>query len=203
MTGHQDLEELSEPEMAALSALLASESVWEDPDPDVEQRVLAAVDAEAGARVPVRSIQPGRAERRHLRILGIAAAVLLAVGIGIGLLAGDGRAPLEIALAGTDLAPDATAVAELEETPQGLRVRMDISGLAPAAQGTYYQAWVRRGSEAVTIGTFHLRGGDAEVELWGGVSSDQYSAISVTLQQEGAGAESSGQVVLRGSLEKG
>lgn len=203
MTDQHGLEDLSEPTMDALSALLARDSVWDVPGPDVEERVLASVAAEAELPAPLTGpTRPGLAERRHLRIIGVAAALLLILGLTIGLLASDDGVPLQVALAGTELAPGATAVAELEDTPQGLRVRLEVSGLAPAAPGTYYQGWIKSGSDAVTIGTFHARGGAGVIELWAGVSSDQYNSIAVTLQQEGAGAESSGLVVLSGTLEK-
>lgn len=203
MTDQHGLEDPSEQTIDALSALLARESVWDAPAPEVEGRILAAVAAEAVQRPTVAGpSRPGRAERRHLRVIGVAAALLLILGVSIGLLAGDDDSPLEIALAGTELAPGASAVAELDDTPQGLRVRLEVSGLAPAAPGTYYQGWVKNGSDAVTIGTFHARGGAGVIELWAGVSSDEYNSIAVTLQQEGAGAQSSGLVVLSGSLEE-
>ena len=55
--------------------------------------------------------------------------------------------------------------------------------------------------EAVTMGTFHMRSGDATVTLWSGVDVDEYPTLTITLQKEGAGPESSGEVYLRGSIE--
>ena len=98
--------------------------------------------------------------------------------------------------------PGASADAELEDLASGLRVVLDVSDLPPAEPGTYYQGWVRsEDGEGVTIGTFHMRGGDAKIELWAGVSSAEYPIITVTIQEEGAGAQSSGMVVLRGRLD--
>ena len=37
--------------------------------------------------------------------------------------------------------------------------------------------------------------------LWSGVDLERYPTLTVTLQQEGAGAESSGQVVLSGTVD--
>jgi hypothetical protein len=54
--------------------------------------------------------------------------------------------------------------------------------------------------DLVSIGTFHLRGGAAMVTLWSGVPLEDYPTLTVTLQREGAGTDSSGEVVLRGSL---
>jgi hypothetical protein len=60
-----------------------------------------------------------------------------------------------------------------------------------------YEAWLRKDADVgVSAGTFHLRGGDGELELWAGVSIEDYPLVTVTLQDE-ADPVSSGQVVLR------
>lgn len=51
----------------------------------------------------------------------------------------------------------------------------------------------------VSAGTFHMRGGDDEVELWTGVTADEYPLLTVTIQEVGQ-AESSGRVVLKGTI---
>ena len=105
-----------------------------------------------------------------------------------------------IALGGTDLAPEAEGVAEVTTTPLGLRIILDVRDLPPAEPGTFYQAWVRNETGGVSAGTFHLRGGGGEIELWSGVPIEDYPIITVTLQTEGEGPASSGMVVLRGEL---
>lgn len=140
---------------------------------------------------------------------GAAAAAVVAVLVlgGIGVLGSDddgsGPAGVEVALAGTELAPEASAVADVVDTPQGTRIDLDVTGLEPAPDGTFYQAWLRQpgeGGEGVSAGTFHLRGGDGQIELWAGVTPDDYPLVTVTLQDEGAGSASSGDVVLRGTV---
>ena len=189
---------LKSAESQALGQLLDSEAVWDEPHPGVEDAVVMAVSAEAGPLEPLTPPRPGRGERRYLAVIAAAAVVLLAVGVTIGLLAGNDDATIEVPLVGTDAAPDASALALVSNGSSGLRVVLDVRGLAPAEPGTYYQGWVRGEAGSVTIGTFHLRGGDDEVELWAGVTSDEYPGISVTLQQVGGGADSSGVVVLSG-----
>lgn len=54
--------------------------------------------------------------------------------------------------------------------------------------------------EVTSIGTFRMRGGDSTVTLWSGVEIKGFPTLTVTLQDEGGGPESSGRVVLRGSL---
>lgn len=201
MTTPVDPPELPDEELGALASMLGSAAVWDDPAPGVEDRIVAEISGEIGAR-PHAPAPPGRSDRRHLRVLGAAAALFLVAGVGIALLfAGDDDSTV-VALSGTDLAPGATAEAELSDLDAGLLVVLDVFDLPPAEPGTYYQGWVRNDDgEAVTIGTFHMRGGDDEINLWAGVSSAEYPIITVTLQEEGAGAESSGMVVLRGRLD--
>lgn len=135
-------------------------------------------------------------------VAGIAAALLLVVGIGTLSENKPKLEQVELALAGTELAPQAQAQALIHEGTLGVRIRLDVSGLAPSPEGTYYEAWVRKSPEVgVSAGTFHLRGGDGAIDLWAGVSTEDYPLITVTLQQEGDGPASSGKVVLKGRLE--
>lgn len=196
-----------------LRGLLSDEATWLEPDPEGADVLLAAIRAESPPlESPVADIsRPPRATfgaaRRpgRLVVLSAAAALLLLAGVvGVVLLAGQGGedGPTEeFAMTGTDLAPSASAAATAEELSSGFAITLDIDGLPPAAPGTYYQGWVKSpDDELVTIGTFHMRGGDSEVELWSGVELERFSTVTVTLQEEGAGAESSGQVVLSGEL---
>lgn len=185
-------------DLDALARLLGSRAVWDDPEPGLEDRIVAEVAAQVDA-APRMPTAPGRSERRHLRLIGAVAVLFLVVGVGIAMLAGDGTDGTQLALEGSELVPGASAIADLERLDEGLRVVLRVTDLPPAEPGTYYQGWVRNDDgEAVTIGTFHMRGGDGEVELWAGVTEEEYPIITVTLQQEGAGAESSGVVVLSG-----
>lgn len=157
------------------------------------------LNADAATVVPITSPR-----RRFSPALSAVAGFLVAlVGVAAVLaIAGqpeDGE--VELALAGTDLAPAAQAVARIVDLPAGTRVELDVSMLDPAPPGTYYEVWLRKDAEVgVSAGTFHLRGGDSEIELWAGVSAEDYPLVTVTIQNE-AQTESSGQVVLKGLLE--
>ncbi len=208
-------------ELAAIAELLASETVWAEADPRLEDSILAQIAAESDWS-PEQAQQSGAAEadpaadlddnvvplRRKSRqwfIVGVAAVAVLfaALGFAVGQLDSPASDDFEIAMAGTDIAPTANATAAIKATGLGLRIRLDISGLEPAPDGSYYQAWIRnQDGGAVTAGTFHMRGGDGEIELWSGVLMDEYPIITVTLQSEGDGAQSSGVLVLRGVLEQ-
>jgi hypothetical protein len=201
--------------LAPLDALLSDPLVWEEPPAELEDVVLAAVAAEvaevgprpsAGARgVPAWG---GRSWVRPF-LAGAAAAAVAAVLLVVVVGAFDGGEAdrdggTEVALIGTDLAPEASADALVADTPLGTVLHLDVTGLEGAPEGSYYEVWLRQegdDGDAVSAGTFHLRGGDGEIELWAGVTPEQYPVVTVTLQEEGGGAESSGQVVLRGRVD--
>lgn len=184
-----------------ISEALAAESTWETPSPELEDDIVRAVSGEAGGRLAVVESLRFRS-RSRLRLLavglaGAAAGALLLAVVQVG-TRDEGR---RVVMAATDLAPAAEAVAEIIETANGVLIRVELSGLQPAPDGSFYQGWVRNeAGEQVSIGTFHMRGGGGRVGLWSGVSLDEYDTISITLQREGAGPASSGEVVLRGQL---
>jgi hypothetical protein len=231
-----DLDPPTQAELDALARILGDDVVWDEPDPSVEDRVIAAIVGEAAtARRPAPAPLPapvpaddrpapgGPADegptgtvvdarhrfRRGGLVLGAAAAVVVVVAIGWAVLRSSepdtGGSGEQVALAPTDLAPsDASGRADISALPGGTQIVLDVSGLPPAPEGFYYEAWLRKSPEVgVSAGTFHLRGGDAEIVLWSGVSTDDYPLVTVTIQEEGAGAESSGKVVLRGQVKGG
>jgi hypothetical protein len=146
-----------------------------------------------------------REERRRRPVLWAAlasAAAVLAIAVGFVAMRGEDEDPAEFAMAGTDLALEASASGDINELDAGVAIKLDVEGLPPAPEGQYYAGWVRSADgQLVGIGSFHMRGGDSTVTLWSGVPLAQYPTITVTIQTEGAGEASSGQVVMRGSLE--
>jgi Anti-sigma-K factor rskA len=186
--------------------LLADDAVWAEPSPTGVDDLLSAIEAESAGGVvaatpPAHRRAPSRGPRRRLMLVAAAAAVVVVAGLGAILVrSSDDEAGQDFAVGGTELAPDASAVATVEETASGVAIELDVSGLPPSEPGTYYQAWVKGPDGLVTVGTFHMRGGDDNVELWSGVPLDRYPTLTVTLQQEGAGQGSSGRVVLSGDV---
>jgi Anti-sigma-K factor rskA len=190
---------------ARFRGLLADDAVWAEPSPTGADDLLAAIEAESRG-TPVTAARPSRPPARfgaHSRRLILAAAaglVIVAGAVGVLLRAADDGDGRSVEVAGTELAPEASAVATVEETGSGVAIELDVSGLPPAERGTYYQAWMKGPDGLVTVGTFHMRGGDDSVELWSGVPLDSYPTLTVTLQEEGGGQESSGQAVLSGDI---
>jgi len=187
-------------ELDELRRLLATSSTWDEPPPELADDVVAGIRAEARETTPPAT----RHRRTWMRpVLTVAAATVgvLAVALGAVLVTGDGDDDSEsFALAATDVIPDATGSATVESTGSGLSISLTIEGLPPAEPGTFYQAWMRSDTDSVPIGTFHARGGDGPIELWSGVEIADYPTMTVTVQEEGAGPESSGIVVLRGDI---
>jgi Anti-sigma-K factor rskA len=201
-----------------LRDLLADDSTWAEPPPDGADALLAAIRAlpprepapapEVEAEpepLPAAAVPLHRRRRRRGSWVLAAAAVVLALvaaaGVVITLSGEEGDEAREVAIGGTDLAPDASATALVEELPSGVAIELDVSGLPPSPPGTYYQGWLKNAAgDLITIGTFHMRGGDDMVELWAGVDLADYPTLTITIQQEGGGQESSGQVVLTGQV---
>jgi Anti-sigma-K factor rskA len=185
--------------------LLADDAVWAEPSPTGVDDLLAAIQAESGGGVPdspvARPRVPSRRRSRRLMLVAAAAGIVAVAGL-VGVLArsADDGSGQDFDVAGTELAPEASGVATVEETGSGVAIELDVRGLPPAEPGTYYQAWVKGPGGLVTVGTFHMRGGDDHVDLWSGVPLDRYPTLTVTLQEEGAGQESSGRVVLSGDV---
>ena len=190
-----------------LRDLLAEPDGWAEPPAGLLDEILASIDSEraAAAVAPRTAAIPGPAAGRDGRRRGTrvrrtaragAAALLVAAAIVIGIVVTRGPATSDVALAGTRLAPAASATAKLHATPSGLAIELDVSGLPPSTRGYYYQAWMKGPRGLVTIGTFHLRGGPGTVELWSAVSLTDYPTITVTREPEDGNPASSGQIVL-------
>jgi len=176
--------------------ILDQDATWSEPPPEVADRLIAAIGAH---KVPTRKAKPDRA-RRWVRPAAAAVAMTAVVIVVAGLL-GVFSGPDEqvVAIAGTELLPDATGQAAIRETGSGWWIRLDVEDLPAANVGTYYEGWVwNDDGEGVSIGTFHFRGGERSVVLWSGVDPEDYPAIWVTLEDEDGDASASDHVVMRG-----
>ena len=172
---------------------LRDETIWAEPPPDLEQSIAARVLTE-----------PDRGRQRQWFWM---AAAVLAIVAGTAAITtainSDTREPTAvIAMEGTALAPNVTGTAGLIPTPNGWAIELNVQGLPPAPQGTYYQGWVNNGQEAVSVGTFHMRGErPTPVALWSGVDLAEFNQLNITIQEVGGGPESSGRIVLTGATD--
>jgi Anti-sigma-K factor rskA, C-terminal len=188
-----------DPSDPAVARLLEDPAVWTEVSPDLRARTLAEATAAGRARPDQRPTRFGG----H-RLLLAAAVLLVALMVAGGLrlvLASDPEARgVEVALSGTDELPGASATAKLTDEPAGVSVLLDVAGIPPAPDGSFYEVWLVGDSGKVSAGTFHRRGDEDEISLWLGVDPAAYDAITVTRQPIAGGTTAEGVVVLRGEL---
>lgn len=216
--GGDDTEHLDA--LAAFGDTLRSVAVWDEPPGDLADRIVGAVQGQPGAEpgpgeaAPATPSPPVRLDERRRRhnwlVPGLAAAAAAAVAFAAGLLAGgDDDEAVADPIADVELAPaaaatdDAVATGTVVDAGAGYAIRLRVSGLEPAAKGEYYEGWLydETTGDWVSIGTFHMRGGDDDVLLWSGVPIARYGELIVTSEIEGgAGDEDRGRAVLEGPV---
>lgn len=196
---------------------LADEANWVQPAAGLEQRIVDSVAAAAAAVHPRSEVSPRlttrndgaivtdiarhRSRRFRLAILGVAAAIVVATGLAIGLtvgLSGNGSQAVAYSatLTGTQLEPSASGSATLTKTQSGWRIHVAATGLPRRDNGEYYEAWLKNAAGVVVpIGTFNE---GADVTLWAGVPPSSFPTLTITRQTLQGGPASSGQVVLAG-----
>jgi hypothetical protein len=125
-----DLTPAERAEIERVHGVLADPAVWQEPPAHLQEAVVAAIASEAGA---------GRRRRRLFAVAGVAAAVLLAIGVAVSVYV-NREQPLEYAasLTGTELAPDAAGDVTLTKTPSGWDIRLHATGLPRRQDGDFY-----------------------------------------------------------------
>ena len=149
-------------ELGELRELLQAPATWVEPEPTLEDRVVAAIGEEArnrpgraAARRP--AFWRGRGLRRPAFALAGVVAALAAVVVVVA-VSGNAPAPRQFAMVvtGTALAPGAHGSATLTETSSGWRIKLAASGLPHLAGDRFYQAWVKNAAGIlVPVGTFN------------------------------------------------
>jgi Anti-sigma-K factor rskA len=193
------LDDAARAELDELRRLLANPGTWDEPPPDLAAGIVADIQAEVPSVRPT-AVRRSRTWLRPVVTFAAAAAAVVAVAAGAVLVTRDGADGESFSLVATEVIPAASGDATVESTGSGLAISLTIDGLPPAEPGTFYQAWMRGDIGSVPIGTFHAREGDGQIELWSGVDVADYPLMTVTIQEEGAGPDSSGIVVLRGEI---
>lgn len=189
-------------DLGHLDDLLASEAVWAELPAGHREAVVDGIgDHRHEPRVDHRV-------RRWRRVAVAASGVaLVAVVVAAGqALRGPGDRDFDSVheLTATTLAPNATAQIEVTVTGVGTRLVLDVADLAPAGADEVYEGWLLDGTRAVSAGTFHLRAGDAAIELWAGVGPDPFDEFVVTRHPVGSRPPAAGidrsRVVLEGTI---
>lgn len=151
----------------ALGRQLRDPLLWEEPSPDLAQRVLGGVAGDAGPR-------PSRT--RWWVAAGVAAIAALVLGVGWM----TGRPDWSVDLVAGPEAPGAWAVVSGWNTSEGTRMIFDVSGLDDAPDGSYYEVWLTApDGRHVSAGTFNRPG---RFEVMAGVRRGDYPQIWVTLE---------------------
>lgn len=198
-------EELSPVErevLANVDQLLRERSVWEDVDPALETKVVAAVTAEVSG---VALQRPGRSARWRALVLAAGLGAAAAATITFVMTRSSIVKPdAAFALVGTKLAPGLSGRASFSSRESGVQIEVKMPGLPWRDGGEYYELWMHTcdGSEWVPAGTFH----DLEyVVAWAGVPIKNYPILKVTREvagpPTGAAQAPSKDVVAWGSLD--
>jgi Anti-sigma-K factor rskA len=192
-------------ELALVRELLTDADTWSEPDPDLEQKVMAAVtaagetaesDADPGSSgpstpPPVLRVADAPARNRW-RWLGWAAVVVIAAGAVIPLLRAN-EPDWEVTLTGTGPTPEASATVVGWGTEAGTRMQLDAIDLPPAPEGYVYEMWMSNDDTHISAGSF--RAGDA-VDLWTGVRRSDFPHLWVTLEPIDSNPAANGEAVL-------
>lgn len=207
--GDEPAGEVDEAFERELALLLADPALWEEPSADLEDRVVAAVRAEAApsGAAPVVSIDVARRRRRWLAPLAAAAVgAAAAAAITVAVVPRDDDTPTAdgtIELRGSDLAPGLGGAADFTVETSGVRIVIQVPGLPRRDGGEFYEGWLKScdGSELVPIGTFH------EVDDavgWAGVDIATHPILTITKEVVAGPKDptqgSSGEVVVSGAL---
>lgn len=182
-----------------IRAILAEEATWAEAPPEVGDAILGVIGRE---RRPMSERVGHRTSLWHWAA-AIAAAGFAVVALVIG-LAGETngqRDEVVVAMEGTDLQTNAVGQATLRPRGSGWWIRLELTDLPAAPDGTYYEGWVWSDEgDGVSIGTFHLRGEPDPVILWSGVEPADYPSIWVTLEDEDGDASASDRIVMWGRI---
>jgi hypothetical protein len=202
--GPGPLDEEERHELDELRRILSEPALWSDPDPDLEDSIVAAVAAEAAGTGPRARPDHRSARSRWARpaaLFGAAAAVAtLVVATAVVRSEGDRSSDLLAArLEPTGLLPDAAGEATLRRSDSGWRIELDASGLPRLDDGRFYQAWLEDDDgNLVAVGSFNE---GQDVVLWAGVSPRTHQRLTITEERADGDAASSGREVLTGRVE--
>ncbi len=189
-------------EFGFTARLMATAAPADLPPPGLQARTLAGVAlAATGAR------RSRRWRGWSARMLALAAAVVLAAGISLGLLLSGGTPAQSAALvlrSGTGLSASASGTAR--QADSGWSVQLTAVHLPATGPGQFYQCWwVGPGNRPghpllVSAGTFTVGpSGTATVQMWTAADPDSFPTIEITLDSAAQPGQP-GRVVLSGTV---
>ena len=166
-----------QPTWARLRTTLSSHSLWEEPPPDLADRIVQLVGGDVErSRGETRS----RMRRGRTAVLAGLAMTLLIALAGTLVTARSLSADWEMTLIATEESPDASAVIRGWSTARGTRMVVDVAGIQDAPTGTYYEIWMTApDGRHISAGTFT---GSGRVTAFAGVRRADYPRIWITLE---------------------
>jgi hypothetical protein len=167
-------------------------------DPAPTASVTSLADRRAGRPA---TAEPGRIGRT---LLAVAAAVLIVVALGAVMFNRASGGGTEL-VASTDLdllAGGGSGAAELIRTDDGIRLRVDLSGLSPAEAADFYELWLLApdGSNPQALTKFDQTDGVVEVVLPDDLSTTEFPVVDISGELNDGDESHSGQSILRGQL---
>jgi anti-sigma-K factor RskA len=188
--------------LAGLPALLEQASPPVAVPAELARRTRAAVEAAAA----------GDERRRVFTLAALSAVAVLIVLLAAAVIfwpngSGSGPPPTEFALVGVGgSTATAQAVAVLDEQGGGWVIDLDVSGLAPPPEGSYYECWyvgagdTRERPNRISAGTFVVGDrGSAALRMTLGARLREYPTMTVSLEPDDGDPAWSGPEVLKGT----
>ena len=186
-------------QLASWTRLLADETMWAEPAPDLEDLVAASI--QAAPKPTHHWATSDRTTGSWVRPLVAGLAAAAAIIAAVFLFSRDGGQDRFASgqLAGTDLASRASGKVVIYQDAAGFRLELKATDLPSLDEGRFFQAWLKGPKGSVPVGTFSRGNGDWVV-LWSGVSPADYPEMTVTIEAPDGNQASSGQKVLTGDV---
>jgi Anti-sigma-K factor rskA len=170
----------------------------------LQARTLAGV-----ARAATEARRNRRWQGWTTRMLALAAAVVVAAGIGIGLLLSGGNPAMSYALSlHSATGRPASASGTVRPADSGWSVQLTAVHLPEPRSGQFYQCWwVGPGNRPghpslVSAGTFTVGpSGTATVQMWSAANPDDFPTVEITLDSAARSGQP-GQIVLSGTVDE-
>jgi anti-sigma-K factor RskA len=174
------------------------------PPPDLRDRTLASV-AQA-ATAAQRSERRSQWRGLNVRLLALAAAVVLAASIGAGLTLSRTPSAEAYTLAlHSQSAQHVSGQAVVTHTDSGWSIQLTVDHVADLGKGGFYECWwvgpdnQPGHPDLISAGTFIVGpSGNATAHMWTAADPEKYKAMQITAQTT-AGTGQPGPVVLTGT----
>ena len=191
-------------ELDPAARMLHSAAPADVPPPSLRDRTLASV-AQAAAAAQ-RSDRRSRWRGLNVRMLALAAAVVLAASVGAGLtLSRTPPAEAYTLALHSRSAQHVSGQAVVTHTDSGWSIQLTVAHLADLGQGRFYECWWigpdnRPGHpDVISAGTFIVGpSGSATAHMWTAADPETYQAMQITAESV-AGPGQPGHLVLTGT----